>query len=320
MQLIQRIDRPSVPNSRLDVPGTIVEHYAQRLRLVQEFGGIWTDRKIEKLKRYLELYSRALKNQRFRRLYADAFAGTGSRSTRRAPSELPFDPADLAEFAKGSARIALEIEPPFDEYIFIEKSRTLFAQLRATLTEEYADRSDRMTFVKGDANEAVAKLCAETNWRSTRCVLFLDPFGMQVDWHVVEAAARTRAIDLVYLVPTGIGVARLMPAHGEIPEEWQSRLDRMLGDRGWRQAFYPVAHASDDLFGRIEPQRKREADIDAIERYFLCRLRSVFADGVSSDVFRLGPRGRALYMLAFACGNPNGRALAHRLWKAASTR
>jgi hypothetical protein len=35
-------------------------------------------------------------------------------------------------------------------------------------------------------------------------VLFLDPYGMQVDWTTIEAIARTKAIDLRVLFPLGI--------------------------------------------------------------------------------------------------------------------
>ena len=34
------------------------------------------------------------------------------------------------------------------------------------------------------------------DWSSHRAVLFLDPYGMQVEWTTIEAIARTGAIDL----------------------------------------------------------------------------------------------------------------------------
>lgn len=44
------------------------------------FGGEWTQKKLQVLEEYLERYNTALKNQPFRRIYIDAFAGTGYTS------------------------------------------------------------------------------------------------------------------------------------------------------------------------------------------------------------------------------------------------
>ncbi len=42
-----------------------------------EFGGPWTQKKLRILGLYLNAYTTALKNQRFRLVYIDAFAGSG---------------------------------------------------------------------------------------------------------------------------------------------------------------------------------------------------------------------------------------------------
>jgi three-Cys-motif partner protein len=44
------------------------------------------------------------------------------------------------------------------------------------------------------------KIC-DNDWRSHRAVLFLDPYGMQVEWQTIEAIAKTAAIDLWLLFP-----------------------------------------------------------------------------------------------------------------------
>ena len=45
------------------------------------FGGPWTEAKLTILERYLDFYTTALKNQSFRLLYIDAFAGSGAIQT-----------------------------------------------------------------------------------------------------------------------------------------------------------------------------------------------------------------------------------------------
>ena len=49
----------------------------------QSFGGDWTREKLEILKGYLGSYSNALKRQSFKRIYIDAFSGTGYISVPR---------------------------------------------------------------------------------------------------------------------------------------------------------------------------------------------------------------------------------------------
>ncbi|GAI54351.1 unnamed protein product, partial [marine sediment metagenome] len=52
--------------------------------------------------------------------------------------------------------------------------------------------------------------CNNYKWQNNRAVLFLDPYGMQVNWETIKAIANTEAIDLWYLFPFGIGVNRLL--------------------------------------------------------------------------------------------------------------
>ena len=70
-----------------------------------------------------------------------------------------------------------------------------------------------------------------------RAVMFLDPYGMQVEWTTIELIAAARHIDLWYLFPVGI-VQRLLHRRGKIIPQWEAALDRVLGDREWRDRFY----------------------------------------------------------------------------------
>ena len=172
------------------------------------FGGDWTSAKLEVIEKYLAAYTTALKDKPtperpFVKAYIDAFAGTGYRTPRREREEepsangtLPFpDLADAApqELLDGSARLALKVEPRFDRYIFIERDAQRCSELEG-LKAEFAGYDIRVE--QGEANAEIQKLCAK-NWRSRRAVLFLDPYGMQVEWPTIEAIAKTKARPLV---------------------------------------------------------------------------------------------------------------------------
>jgi three-Cys-motif partner protein len=216
------------------------------------FGGDWTSTKLDVLAKYLGAYTTALKNKPtparpFRKAYIDAFAGTGYRTMRKErdedspSSELLFP--DLAEAAPqqlldGSARRALKIRPRFDRYIFIERDAERCRELESLKTE-FPDLATSISVEQGDANVVIKKICAK-DWARHRAVLFLDPYGMQVEWQTIQAIAKTKAIDLWLLFPLGIGVSRLLTRSGEIPTGWRTRLDILLGTTDWYDEFYKV--------------------------------------------------------------------------------
>ena len=101
-------------------------------------------------------------------------------------------------------------------------------------------------------------------------MLFLDPYGMQVEWKTIEAIAGTRAIDMWLLFPLGIGVNRLLTKTGDIPESWRHRLNVLLGNENWYEEFYTVERRP-NLFGDDEARVER-ASVETIGRYFNDRL------------------------------------------------
>lgn len=80
---------------------------------------------------------------------------------------------------------------------------------------------------------------------------------MQVEWGTVELLAATKAVDLWYLFPLGIGALRLLTRTGEMEDGWRKRLDALLGTPEWRTRFYEAdgAHFESPLLpGRLAPE------------------------------------------------------------------
>lgn len=272
------------------------------------FGGPWTDEKLEALRGYLDGYAQALKNQPFKRFYIDAFAGTGDRSAKQEAATL-LDMPDLDEMTKGSARIALEVEPPFARYVYVEKLQRRSSALEH-LRLEFPARS--IEILNEDANAAVRRICGETDWRFNRAVLFLDPYGMQVSWETLERVAATKAIDVWMLYPTGMGLNRLLKKNGKIPPEWEQTLDRSLGCHDWQDAFYQEIQ-SVDLFGDTNTTLLKQANTAKFEGFLIERWRTIFA-GVAPETLPLrNSKGQVMYLLGFACGNPRGVDLAMKI-------
>ncbi len=278
--------------------------------------------KLDVLAQYLARYTTALKEKPskehpFRKAYIDAFAGTGYRDARRGdPSGessqtllLP-EPAEKEHQAllDGSARLALKTEPRFDRYVFIERSPERCAQLEA-LKSEFPHLASDIRIRQGDANAEIQDLC-DKEWTSHRAVLFLDPYGMQVEWKTIEAIAATKAIDLWLLFPLGIGVNRLLTRSGDIPDSWRRRLNTLLGTEDWYEEFYRV-ESTPTLFG--DADRLVKATTETIGRFFNERLKSVFVAVAKEPKVLRNSANCPLYLLCFAVGNEKGAPIALRI-------
>lgn len=208
----------------------------------------------------------------------------------------------------GSARLALKTEPRFDRYVFIERSARRCAQLEA-LKAEFPHLAADIQIRQGDANTEIQDLCSK-EWRSHRAVLFLDPYGMQVEWKTIEAIAETKAIDLWLLFPLGIGVNRLLTKSGDIPDSWRRRLNLLLGTESWYDEFYRVERTR-TLFGEADHVVK--ATTETIGRYFNERLKSVFPAVADEPRVLRNSANCPLFLLCFAAGNENGAPIALRI-------
>lgn len=271
------------------------------------FGGPWTEIKLKVLRDYLHFYTQALKKQPFKLVYIDAFAGTGDRAVGSDESSLFASEHRL----KGSAWIALELERPFDRYVFIERNLRRF-QVLETLRRRYPQH--QIECLRGEANSELQGLCARIAWRQYRAVLFLDPYGLSVEWVTLQRIARTQAIDLWYWFSLS-GLYR-QTAHDfeRVDPAGAARLDSVLGTPAWREAFYaPTAPTTLDLFDDpVSPIIGRYADVDAIEAFVGGRLRVAGFAKVAKPL-RLPLRGGApLYSLFFCVANPKAITLSMR--------
>lgn len=279
------------------------------------FGGEWTTEKLERVRKYLEAYAKIMDQHIFRFAYIDAFAGTGYRAMRQDenPKELmlpEFTEKEAKNFLEGSVRIALQIRPRFNKYIFIEKDEKRFAELKK-LKNDFPEVREDIILINAEANAYIKDLCQNYKWARNRAVLFLDPFGMQVIWETIEAIAETKAIDLWYLFPLGVAVNRLLRRNGEINEPLKIKLDKLFGTQDWYESFYQKS-VSSTLFGESAVTEKI-ATYKAIGNYFVARLKKIFPGVAENPLPLLNSKNNPLYLLCFASANPRGAKTAIKI-------
>ena len=284
------------------------------------FGGDWTETKLKRLGKYLAAYRKIFtsnaKARHFNTWYVDAFAGTGSRTpSKTEPPALSFmdetyeDP-ETSRYRDGSARIALSLDSPFDQYLFMEKSKERIAALQRDIHRDFSGLAARCHLRQGDANELLCEWCQARDWTRDRAVVFLDPYGMQVEWSTVQTLGATKGVDLWYLFP--LGVARMLTRDGVIEATWRSRLTTLFGTPDWQERFYPT-QTTPTLFGDAET-RQRDATVETIQKYIKERLSTSFHSVAPSLVLR-NSKDSPLFALCFAASNERGAPTAIKIAK-----
>lgn len=149
--------------------------------------GYWSEVKLDIVKEYAQAYSRILTKKKLSHVYIDGFAGPGvhiAKSTR--------------EFIPGSPLNALGIKPGFDDYYLVDLDGDKTDHLRKLV----GDRSNVHIF-QGDCNvillNEIFPCVRYQDFRRGFCLL--DPYGLHLNWQVIETAGKMGTIDLFLNFP-----------------------------------------------------------------------------------------------------------------------
>ena len=276
------------------------------MSMSQEFGGNWTEEKLNIFTSYLDAYLIALQNQKFQKIYIDAFAGTGEIKTRD----------DGGRHLVGSAKRALASNKKFDHYYFIEADSRKARELQNMINIEFPQMRSIITIFCGDANDKLAEIIRGVDWRYTRGLLFLDPYATQLNWSTLENVAQTKSIDVWYLFPFS-ALERMLPKNGKY-DMWEDCIDRLLGDFGWREKFYKKDPQmtlfdlpTDDSDQKDGERLIKDANPDHIKDYILSRLATIFpCVSKHARIFR-NSRRSPMFLFCFAVSNESKAA--HKL-------
>jgi three-Cys-motif partner protein len=262
------------------------------------FGGPWTMIKLDLLARYLEFFSTALQHrpspeQPFTRIYIDAFAGTGECDIKLGDG--------LRSTIAGSAKIALDALPAFDRLHLIDFNPKHVAELRGLVASP--GDIDRVSIYHQDANEALNEIIQKTQWRSTRGVLFLDPYGMTVRWDTLQKVAATKALDVWYLFPLSAVYRQAAIDFNKVDEGKAAALDSVLGTSEWRTAFYTESQ-QESFLKDGKSSARRTAGPAEITSFVHARLLKIFKGWVSAPILLPERGGPPMFALFFAVSNP----------------
>lgn len=272
---------------------------------LHRFGSVHTILKLDALGSYLPAYTTALKKAPFRLHYIDAFAGAGVCHVKVGEGRRLMVP--------GSASIALACTPKFHRMIFIEKSLRRVRALER-LKERAADRD--IVVIRGDANGALPDRVRALDRRNDRAIVFLDPYGMEVEWSTLREIAKSEIADVWYLFPLSGLYRQATRSAAAMDDDKAAALTRIFGTDEWREAFYGKPRQQ-SLFGPVSDVRT--AEVPEMLAWVKKRLETIFPGVLEPKLLHQttesGKLGAPLFALFFAVSNPapKAKALALRI-------
>lgn len=276
---------------------------------MNQFGGDWTKKKIEILVEYAQAYLRIMqKHPYFNLLYFDGFAGSGI---------IVNDKSVDIQLTIGAARRVVEIDKPrsFDTYYFVEKVKKNANMLKRFTKDKFPRKN--IFIIHKDCNEKLKDMSnylKSPQGKNTKVLAYIDPCGMQLEWSALQSV-KTLDIDMWVLVPTGLGVNRLLNKDGRITSGWLKRLVKFLGmsEVEIKKCFYFTENIA-TLFGEEIQESKVKNAIEKSAILYRDRLNEIFTYVTLPFILR-NTKDTIMYHLFMASNNKTAAKIANGIIK-----
>lgn len=172
-----------------------------------------------------------------------------------------------------------------------------------------------MEFRANDVNEEIIKLAHAFKQRTDLAgLVFLDPFGMQINWSSIELLAGTR-IDLWILIPTGTIINRLLDRKANLV--LSDKLESFFGlSIEEIKSYFYNTKTEQTLFGEIKKIQKIEEPIQKIAALYIERLKTIFEEVADNPLVMRNSQNVPIYHFAFASNNIAATKIAGQIIKA----
>lgn len=253
--------------------------------------GYWSEIKLDIVRTYAQAYSDiSSKDTRVHKhIYIDAFAGPGDHISKQ-----------TGEFVPGNPLNALNVQPPFGEYHFIDLDGDKAEHLRHTVGD-----APNVSVYHEDCNSVLLeKVFPRARYEDYhRALCLLDPYALNLDWEVIQAAGQTRTTEIfLNFMVMDMNMNVLWKNADNVPPAQLARMDAFWGDRSWRNMLYqkpPGLLPGFDLEEKVSN--------DAVAAAFQEHLKKAadFAY-VPEPLPMRNTRGATVYYLFFAAPNRTG--------------
>lgn len=281
-----------------------------------DWGGPWTEKKLEAFSKYVWSYLKILKSQpQWQTIYFDGFAGSGERKTSNAEAEELYKQLSLTaeeeNVYKGAAERVLTLDDGllFDFHYFVDARERSLKKLKAKLDILPNSKNTSLNFKAGDCNRWLGELATALKKKKYAALVLLDPFGMQINWDSIAALKGTRS-DIWILVPTGVIINRLLYRNGQLEHVEKLHSFFGLSEQEIKKEFYKTEIKPNLFGGEDEIVTKVVNPIGHIMNLYIRQLKTVWTY-VTEQPLRLdNTKGRPLFHLVFASNNATALKIA----------
>lgn len=282
------------------------------------WGGKWTDQKLNAFTKYVSAYLVIMsKNNYWKTIYFDGFAGSGTRIKKKNAEVLrliQFDMNDNSIYKGAAERIlTLQNNLSFDFHYFIDLQEESLEKLKNKLVNYQKNHKYTFQFRTGDCNTWIRELAGVMHKRPEEfaSLILLDPFGMQINWDSIEMLRDTRS-DVWILVPTGVIVNRLLNKNGELKHIKKLQSFFGLTENEIVDFFYQKENQN-TLFGEIEKIEKIKDPIHKIAELYIRKLKTIWKFVTESPLILVNSKGCPIYHFVFASNNKNAVKIAKQI-------
>ncbi len=285
----------------------------------QHWGGKWTKLKLDAFIDYVKAYLTIMNKVGYwQTIYFDGFAGAGERlknpENLKTDLNLVFQDENLEDIDlyKGSVKRVLELrDKTFDYYYFIDSDAQNIEKIGEI--KQSIEHIDHQYIIarQADCNEQIPELAKALASNKYAALLFIDPFGMQVNWDSIATLKDTRS-DIWILIPSGVTINRLLPKSGDVTNP--EKLEQFFG-LPYDQLFnYFYGHKTEEtLFGRFKNFEKLDNPIERIVELYKNQLNTIWAHVTDPPLILKNSRNVPIFHLLFASNNKNALKIASQI-------
>ncbi len=261
----------------------------------------WSEVKLDIIEQYVAPYMDIMRANKFNAYYIDGFSGAGIHTSK-----------DKGALIPGSPLRVLDIPKPFDAYYFVDLNGDKADFLRKTCKEKFPDRN--VEVLRGDCNQVLMEILPNFSRENyDRLFCLLDPYGLHLQWNVIEKMGNMGIVDLILHFPImDINRNAIWKNPAEVPQEGIHRMNAFWGDRTWQDIAYKEPLQKDLL----DPEIKEKQENDVIAEAFRIRL---MEHGkfkyVPTPIPLRNSKNAIIYYLFFASQNKTANEIATYLFR-----
>ena len=261
----------------------------------------WSEIKLKIIEQYAIPYMAIMRNKKFNAHYIDGFSGAGIHRSKKS-----------GDIVKGSPLRVLAIPKPFDTYYFVDMESDKTEFLIELCKNDFSDRN--VVVKKGDCSKNLMDILPNFSRENfDRLFCLLDPYGLHLDWKVIEKMGDMGIVDLIINFPImDINRNAIRKNLAKTSQDGIERMNSFWGDETWQGIAYRD-RKQQDLFDS-SPKEKQTNETIAEEFRKRLKEKGKFAY-VPKPIPLRNSKNAVVYYLYFASQNKTANKIATYLFK-----